>query len=96
VRIARSTVKEYLDRATAAGLSWEAAAALNEEELDRRLFAAADTRLPDRPLPDWEAVEKELRGRGVTLRLEQDLQFGAAVNAARSPYRHGSRRRSPS
>src|SRR5205085_2933594 len=23
----------------------------------------------DRPLPDWEAVEKELRGRGVTLRL---------------------------
>jgi transposase len=69
VRIARSTVKEYLDRAAAAGLSWEAAAALNEEELDRRLFAAADTRLPDRPLPDWEAVEKELRGRGVTLRL---------------------------
>ena len=69
VRIARSTVKDYLDRAAAAGLSWEAAAALNEEELDRRLFAAADTRLPDRPLPDWEAVEKELRGRGVTLRL---------------------------
>jgi hypothetical protein len=69
VRIARSTVKEYLDRATAAGLSWEIAAELSEEELDRRLFAAADTRHPDRPLPDWEAVEKELRGRGVTLRL---------------------------
>src|SRR6478736_6103180 len=61
VRIARSTVKEYLDRAAAAGLNWE--------ELDRRLFAAVDTRHWDRPLPDWEAVEKELRGRGVTLRL---------------------------
>jgi transposase len=69
VRIARSTVKEYLDRAAAAGLTWESAAELSEEELDRRLFAAADTRLPERPLPDWETVEKELRGDGVTLRL---------------------------
>ncbi len=69
VRVARSTVKEYLDRAAAAGLGWEIAAELSEEELDRRLFAAADTRHPDRPVPDWEAVEKELRGRGVTLRL---------------------------
>ena len=69
VRIARSTVKEYLDRAAAVGLNWEAVAELSEEELDRRLFAAVDTRHWDRPLPDWEAVEKELRGRGVTLRL---------------------------
>src|ERR1700719_2934449 len=63
VRIARSTVKEYLDRAAAVGLNWEAVAELSEEELDRRLFAAVDTRHWDRPLPDWEAVEKELRGR---------------------------------
>src|SRR5271165_6197848 len=69
VRIARSTVKDYLDRAAAAGLNWEITAELSEEELDRRLFAAADTRHPGRALPDWEAVEKELRGRGVTLRL---------------------------
>ncbi len=68
-RIARSTVKEYLDRAAAAELSWEAAAGLSEEELDRRLFAASDTRDADRPLPDWEVIEQELRGRGVTLRL---------------------------
>ena len=69
VRIARSTVKEYLDRAAAAGLNWETVAELSEEELDRRLFAAIDTRHWDRPLPDWEAVEKELRGRGVTEHL---------------------------
>ena len=25
--------------------------------------------MSDRPLPDWEVIEKELRGRGVTLRL---------------------------
>jgi hypothetical protein len=52
---------EYLERATAAGLNWTSAAELSEE-LDRRLFAAADTRLADRALPDWEAVERELRG----------------------------------
>jgi transposase len=68
-RVARSTVKQYLDRAAAAGLSWEAAQGLSEEELDGRLFAVADRRHVDRPLPDWEVIEKELRGRGVTLRL---------------------------
>jgi transposase len=67
--IARSTVKEYLDRAAAAGLSWQTACELSEEALDARLFVAADTRRADRPMPDWEAVEQELRGDGVTLRL---------------------------
>ena len=53
-RVARSTVRQYLDRAAAAGLSWETAERLGEEELDRRLFAVADRREVDRPLPDWE------------------------------------------
>jgi transposase len=66
-RVARSTVKEYLDRAAAARLNWAVAEALSEEDLDRRLFG--DGRDPERPLPDWETIEKELRGRGVTLRL---------------------------
>ena len=38
-RVARSTVRQYLDRAAAAGVSWETAEGLSEEELDRRLFA---------------------------------------------------------
>jgi transposase len=67
-RIARSTVKQYLDRAVQAGLSWELVEGLSEEEVERRLFAAA-ARGADRPAPDWEVVEQELRGRGVTLRL---------------------------
>jgi transposase len=66
-RVARSTARAYCDRAAAAGLSWETAEGLSEEELDRRLFG--DGRDPERPLPDWETIEKELRGRGVTLRL---------------------------
>jgi transposase len=43
-------VKEYLDRAAAAGLNWETAAELSEEDLDHRLFAAADTRGQDRAI----------------------------------------------
>jgi transposase len=68
-RIARSTVKEYLDRAARAGLSWAVAEGLSEEEVERRLFVAAAARGTDRATPDWEVVEQELRGRGVTLRL---------------------------
>jgi len=68
-RLARSTVREYLDRAGASGLGYDEACALADEELDRRLFAARDARDMDRPLPDWEVVEKELRRRGVTMKL---------------------------
>jgi len=68
-RIARSTVKEYLDRAARAGLNWAVAEGLSEEEVERRLFAAAAVRDRRRPVPDWEVIEQELRGRGVTLRL---------------------------
>ena len=34
-RIARSTVKEYLDRSARAGLSWAVAEELSEEEVER-------------------------------------------------------------
>jgi transposase len=39
-RLARSTVREYLDRAGASGLGYDEACGLADEELDRRLFAA--------------------------------------------------------
>ena len=68
-RIARSTVKQYLNRAAQAGLNWAVAEGLSEEEVERRLFATTHVGGADRPVPDWEVVEQELRGRGVTLRL---------------------------
>jgi transposase len=65
----RSTVKEYPNRAAQVGLSWAVAEGLSEEEVERRLFTTIQFRDTDRPVRDWEAVEQELRGRGVTLRL---------------------------
>src|SRR5271167_1100112 len=68
VRIARSTVKEYLDRAAAVGLNWETVAELSEEELDRRLFAAVDTRHRRR------RRQQRLTGAAVETRTSEAVQ----------------------
>jgi transposase len=67
--ISNSTVGEYLRRAKAAGVSWPLGE-LNEDELYQKLFGEKEV-LPEKakPLPDWEAVRKELRQKGVTLHL---------------------------
>jgi transposase len=66
---ARSTVQDYLQRVRATGLSYEQLIALDDGALDQRLFPPRELRNTTRLLPDWEAIERELRGRGVTLRL---------------------------
>ena len=68
-KISNSTVGEYLRRAEAAGIGWPLGE-LSEDELYQKMFGE-QTRLPEkaRPLPDWEEVRKELRQKGVTLRL---------------------------
>ncbi len=70
VGAARSTVAEYLRRADAAGVSWPLPEDLDEEAVEALLFPEAEPTTP-RPVPDWEAVHKELRSRRhhVTLRL---------------------------
>jgi transposase len=64
------TVVTYLQRATAAGLTWPLPDDLDDAALDARLFARpamASTR--DRPLPDWPQLHQELKKPGVTLML---------------------------
>ena len=71
--VARSTVADYLMRATAAGLRWPDAAELTEAELEARLFPTEH--VPSsvhRPLPDCEYIYSELRRyRSVNLTLIQ-------------------------
>jgi transposase len=67
--IARATVQDYVRRIAATGLSHEQLLALADEALGKQLFPPRERRNTDRPLPDWETIERELRGRGVTLRL---------------------------
>lgn len=68
--IGRTTVREYVERAEAAGLSWAEVEALDGEALERRLFPPPAVVAPgERPVPEWSEVQAELRRPGVTLKL---------------------------
>jgi len=72
-KISNSTVGEYLRRAEAAGLHWPLTAEMGEVELYRRLFPEdVQASEPERPLPDFASIQKELKKRGVTLKLLWD------------------------
>ncbi len=67
--VSRTTVSEYLSRASETGLTWPEAATLNEDELHARLFPLPAPKKASRPLPDWSYVRKEAARRGMTLLL---------------------------
>lgn len=70
VRISRSMVGEYLRRAAVIGITWPVPEGMDDGELERRLFTPPRfEEKPARPLPDWTAVHRELKWRGVTLLL---------------------------
>lgn len=67
--ISNSTVGEYLRRAKSAGIDWPLPP-ITEDELYQKLFPERVGSLEkSKPLPNWEEVRKELRQKGVTLRL---------------------------
>ena len=70
--IARSTVADYLSRASAAGLSWPLPADLTESGLSEMLFPVAPAlEEPSRPLPDFNWVRNEkINGRKTCLTLD--------------------------
>lgn len=68
VGLSRSTVGDYVRRATRAGLSWPIPEATDDAALERLLFPPRSEMLT-RPLPDWNSVHSELKRNGVTLML---------------------------
>jgi len=67
-QIARSTVREYLERAARAGLAWAVCPELDDVTLERLLYPPAIV-LQQRALPSMQEVHKELKRPGVTLKL---------------------------
>jgi hypothetical protein len=69
-KVSNSTVGEYLKRAEAAGIGWPLRE-IGEEELYQKLFPEKKAAVAERKysLPDWEAVQKDKRKKGVTLQL---------------------------
>ena len=68
--IARSTIRDYLERAQRAGLSWPLAPDLDDGRLEALLFPSAPEESSEkRGLPAMEYLRKELTRKRVTLRL---------------------------
>ena len=59
-----------LRRAREAGVGWPLPDDLDDAALERRLYPVPTTMAKDwRSLPDWPAIHRELRRKGVTLQL---------------------------
>jgi transposase len=67
--VARSTIRDNLKRAVAAGLTWPLAADLTDDVLEQRLFSCAGVRrgIRRKPEPDWSLLARELKRPGVSL-----------------------------
>ena len=69
-RLPYTTVADHLVRAGRAGLGWPLPDDMDDDQLEARLFARAEPPpSASRPLPDWTAVHRELRRKGMTLQL---------------------------
>jgi transposase len=72
VAVSRSTVKEYLQRAAVAGLSWPLPEEVSETALEALLFPLPLAAAVYRPVPLWDDIYQEMkkaRKTGVTLQL---------------------------
>lgn len=68
--VGKSTVSDYVLRASAAGLTWPLPDDMGDAELEQKLFpSATGTSQRNRFIPDWVEVHKELKRKGVTLAL---------------------------
>ena len=69
LKIAKSSAGKYVSLARAAGVDWELAQTLTDDELEARLFRAAVPRSSHQLAPDFALVHQELKRAGVTLQL---------------------------
>lgn len=67
--LGKETVREYLSRASEAGLSWPLPDELKDEVLEQRLFPSALLSSGKKSAPNWSLVHQELRKKGVTRQL---------------------------
>ena len=67
--ISHSTVREYLARIRAAGITWPLPAEITDQELERQLFVNGGVQTGARyhVEPDWAVVARELKRPGVNL-----------------------------
>lgn len=69
LKISKSVVGKYICLAHAAGLTWELAQTLSDEELEARIYLPGVARVSHKLAPDFALVHQELKRAGVTLML---------------------------
>lgn len=70
VRLARSTVQDYVMRAHQAGVTWPPPPELDDVQLEAMLFRSRDEAAVNMAhQPDWMRIDQELRRKGVTRQL---------------------------
>lgn len=68
--LSKTSAGTYLHRARQAGLIWPLPEDLDDDGLGLLLFPAAPTVPdPDRPVPDWASIDRDLRRPRVTRML---------------------------
>lgn len=77
VRVSPSTVGEALARAARAEVNWPIPEGMDDVQLEERLYPPPAPSSVSRPLPDFEAVHRELRRKHVTLALLWEEYRGA-------------------
>jgi transposase len=69
LKLSKSSVGKYVMLARVAGVDWELAQTLTDDELEARLFRPAVPRSSHQLCPDFALVHQELKRAGVTLQL---------------------------
>jgi transposase len=67
--IGHTTVGEYISRAKKAGLKWPLPDNMDDNLLEKLLYPPIEAKEPQKQLPDWSYIHKELKKKGVTLFL---------------------------
>jgi hypothetical protein len=75
LQMARSTVQKCLERVQAAGITWPLPPALDDEQLEQRLYPCKPLAI-EIPLTDFSHVHRELSRPGVTRQLLRCEIFG--------------------
>lgn len=77
--MARSTVREVLQRAESAALSWPQAEGMSDAALEGALYANRRSRRGHRRIaePDWASVHREMKRKHVTLTILWDEYIAA-------------------
>lgn len=69
LKISKSAAGKYVSLARAAGVDWDVAQTLSDEELEARLYRPALPRSSHQLAPDFALIHQELKRAGVTLQL---------------------------